>query len=62
MLTAPASDFPTAGEKEVRTWLLTKGGTAVDAAGSIHTDLAKGFIRAEIMTCAIWCAWAANGK
>lgn len=43
--------FFTAGEKEVRTWLLPKGGTAVEAAGGIHTDLARGFIRAEIMTC-----------
>jgi ribosome-binding ATPase YchF (GTP1/OBG family) len=40
--------FLTAGEKEVRTWLLAQGGTALDAAASIHTDLAKGFIRAEI--------------
>ncbi|MHB8900499.1 MAG: DUF933 domain-containing protein [Thermoguttaceae bacterium] len=43
--------FLTAGEKEVRTWLLPRGGTAVEAAGGIHTDLARGFIRAEIMTC-----------
>lgn len=43
--------FFTAGEKEVRTWLLPKGGTAVEAAAGIHTDLARGFIRAEIMTC-----------
>ena len=43
--------FFTAGEKEVRTWLLRKDGTAVEAAGGIHTDMAKGFIRAEIMTC-----------
>jgi ribosome-binding ATPase YchF (GTP1/OBG family) len=42
--------FFTAGEKEVRTWLLRQGGTAVEAAGGIHTDLAKGFIRAETMT------------
>lgn len=41
--------FFTAGDKEVRTWLLPKGGTAVEAAGSIHTDLARGFIRAEAM-------------
>jgi ribosome-binding ATPase YchF (GTP1/OBG family) len=41
--------FFTAGEKEVRTWLLPKGGTALDAAGNIHTDLARGFIRAEVM-------------
>jgi ribosome-binding ATPase YchF (GTP1/OBG family) len=42
--------FFTAGEKEVRTWLLPQGGTAVEAAAGIHTDLAKGFIRAEVMT------------
>ncbi|MGD0896920.1 MAG: DUF933 domain-containing protein [Thermoguttaceae bacterium] len=41
--------FLTAGEKEVRTWLLPQGGTALEAAASIHTDLARGFIRAEIM-------------
>lgn len=44
--------FFTAGEKEVRTWLIRQDGTAVEAAGSIHTDLAKGFIRAEVMQCA----------
>jgi GTP-binding protein YchF len=44
--------FFTAGEKEVRTWLIPQGATAVDAAGSIHTDLAQGFIRAEVMCCA----------
>lgn len=43
--------FLTAGEKEVRTWLIRKGGTALDAAGEIHTDMAKGFIRAEVMRC-----------
>ncbi len=42
--------FFTAGEKEVRTWLLQENGTALDAADGIHTDLARGFIRAEIMT------------
>jgi GTP-binding protein YchF len=41
--------FLTAGEKEVRTWLVLKGGTALDAAAAIHTDMAKGFIRAEVM-------------
>ncbi len=43
--------FFTAGEKEVRTWMINKGGTAVEAAGNIHTDLARGFIRAETMSC-----------
>ena len=41
----------TAGEKEVRTWMLRKGGTALEAAANIHTDLARGFIRAETMNC-----------
>ncbi len=44
--------FFTAGEKEVRTWLIYQPSTAVEAAGSIHTDLAHGFIRAEVMTIA----------
>ena len=44
--------FFTAGEKEVRTWMIPQGATAVEAAGSIHTDMARGFIRAEVMTCA----------
>jgi len=43
--------FFTAGEKEVRTWMLHSGGTAVEAAGNIHTDLANGFIRAETLNC-----------
>ncbi|MGQ9504138.1 MAG: DUF933 domain-containing protein [Thermogutta sp.] len=43
--------FLTAGPKEVRAWLLRRGGTAVEAAEAIHTDLAKGFIRAEVMSC-----------
>ncbi|GAC1467455.1 MAG: redox-regulated ATPase YchF [Isosphaeraceae bacterium] len=40
--------FFTAGEPEVRGWNVERGGSAVDAAGKIHTDLAKGFIRAEV--------------
>lgn len=39
--------FLTAGEDEVRAWPIHKGSTAVEAAGKIHTDLARGFIRAE---------------
>ncbi len=41
--------FLTYGEDEVRAWPLRKGGTAVDAAGTIHSDLARGFIRAEVI-------------
>ncbi len=43
------SYFFTAGEKEVRAWVIPKGATAVEAAGAIHTDIARGFIRAEIV-------------
>ena len=39
--------FLTAGEDEVRAWAIPKGATAVEAAGKIHSDLARGFIRAE---------------
>jgi ribosome-binding ATPase len=48
--TSRQTTFFTAGEPEVRTWLLHEGGTAIEAAGCIHTDLARGFIRAEVMT------------
>jgi ribosome-binding ATPase YchF (GTP1/OBG family) len=37
----------TAGPKEVRAWTVTQGATAPQAAGVIHTDFEKGFIRAE---------------
>lgn len=40
----------TASEKEVRSWMLRKGGTALEAAANVHSDLARGFIRAEVMT------------
>ena len=39
----------TAGEKEVRAWTMHKGDTAPQAAGVIHTDFEKGFIRAEVI-------------
>jgi GTP-binding protein YchF len=42
--------FFTAGEDECRAWTLRRGSTAVDAAGAIHSDLARGFIRAEVVT------------
>ncbi len=43
--------FFTVGEDEVRAWTLRKGSTAVEAAGVIHSDLARGFIRAECFRC-----------
>ncbi len=42
--------FFTVGEDEVRAWTIRKGETAVDAAGTIHSDLARGFIRAEVIS------------
>jgi ribosome-binding ATPase len=41
--------FFTAGEPEVRAWTIRKGATAVKAAGEIHSDIEKGFIRAEVV-------------
>lgn len=41
--------FFTASEREARTWSLYKGQTAYDAAGCIHSDIQKGFIRAEVV-------------
>ena len=43
--------FLTAGEKEVRSWLTSKNGTALEAAGKIHSDFVKKFIRCEVMAC-----------
>jgi GTP-binding protein YchF len=44
--------FFTAGEPEVRAWTIRKGSTAVKAAGEIHSDIERGFIRAEVVSCA----------
>ncbi len=41
--------FLTAGPAEVRAWPIRDDSSAVDAAGAIHSDLAKGFIRAEVV-------------
>lgn len=43
--------FFTVGEDECRAWELKRGSTALDAAKAIHTDLARGFIRAEVIGC-----------
>ncbi|HEY7795581.1 MAG TPA: DUF933 domain-containing protein [Gaiellaceae bacterium] len=42
--------FFTAGEKETRAWTLRRGETALDAAASIHSDIARGFIRCEVIS------------
>jgi GTP-binding protein YchF len=42
--------FFTAGEKEVHAWTISRGATAQEAAGTIHSDMEKGFIRAEVVS------------
>jgi ribosome-binding ATPase YchF (GTP1/OBG family) len=41
--------FFTAGDKETRAWTLRREQTALDAAATIHTDIARGFIRCEVI-------------
>ena len=50
--------FLTVGGKENRAWLIRQGATAWDAGGAIHTDIQKGFIRAEIIG---WADFVAAG-
>ncbi len=47
---AGAISFFTAGEKEVRAWTIRQGDTAPQAAGAIHSDFERGFIRAEVVS------------
>jgi len=42
--------FLTAGEPEVRAWMIRRGATALEAAGAIHSDIARGFIKAEVVS------------
>jgi ribosome-binding ATPase YchF (GTP1/OBG family) len=42
--------FLTAGEKEVRAWTIPQGTRAQTAAGTIHSDIERGFIRAEVIS------------
>jgi GTP-binding protein YchF len=41
--------FLTAGDPEVRAWMIRRGATALEAAGAIHSDIARGFIKAEVV-------------
>ncbi|PCJ66527.1 MAG: redox-regulated ATPase YchF [Bacteroidetes bacterium] len=52
----------TAGEKEVRAWTITEGFTAPQAAGVIHTDFEKGFIRAEVIAYADFIELGSEAK
>jgi ribosome-binding ATPase YchF (GTP1/OBG family) len=51
--------FFTAGEKETRAWTLRRGQTALDAADTIHSDIARGFIRCEVIP---WAALVEHGS
>ena len=42
--------FFTAGDKDAHSWLIKKGATAWEASGAIHSDIQKGFIRAEVVS------------
>jgi len=52
----------TAGEKEVRAWTIPVGATAPQAAGVIHTDFEKGFIRAEVISYADYVNYGTETK
>lgn len=52
----------TAGEKEVRAWTVLQGSTAPQAAGVIHTDFEKGFIRAEVISYLDYDSYASEAK
>ena len=54
--------FYTAGEPEAHAWSLRRGSSALDAAGVIHTDIARGFIRAEVVSYEDFAALKSDAK
>jgi ribosome-binding ATPase YchF (GTP1/OBG family) len=54
--------FFTAGEDEVRAWTITQGTVARKAAGKIHSDIERGFIRAEVITYEDFVALGSEAK
>jgi GTP-binding protein YchF len=54
--------FLTAGEDEVRAWTITKGTNARKAAGKIHSDIERGFIRAEVVAYRDFIAYGSEAK
>src|SRR4029078_733120 len=56
------SSFSTTGEDEVRAWTITKGTVAKKAAGKIHSDIERGFIRAEVVPCDEFILYGSEAK
>lgn len=54
--------FFTVGEDEVRAWTIRRGTRARQAAGRIHSDLERGFIRAEVIPCAVFMEYGSEPK
>jgi ribosome-binding ATPase len=54
--------FYTAGEPEAHAWPLARGSSALDAAGRIHSDIARGFIRAEVVSYEDFAALRSDAK
>jgi ribosome-binding ATPase len=54
--------FLTAGKQEVRAWTVRRGATAPQAAGAIHTDFERGFIKAEVIRCEDFVAYGSEAK
>jgi ribosome-binding ATPase YchF (GTP1/OBG family) len=54
--------FFTVGDKETRAWTLRRGETALDAAGTIHSDIARGFIRCEVIPAEAYLAAGSHAE
>ena len=54
--------YLTAGKQEVRAWTVRKGSTAPQAAGVIHTDFERGFIKAEVIWWEDWIKFGSEAK
>jgi ribosome-binding ATPase YchF (GTP1/OBG family) len=57
---AGLQSFFTVGDDEVRAWTVRRGATAPEAAGVIHSDLEKGFVRAEVLAYADWVQYGSH--
>lgn len=57
---AGLQSFFTVGDDEVRAWTVRRGATAPEAAGAIHSDLEKGFVRAEVLAYEDWVRYGSH--